>query len=243
MLHAEAWLDLAPRGAPAVVLVHGLGVSHRYLRPLGDRLALRARVYAPDLPGFGASPAPPGRPLDVPELAAALAGFLDAARIGPATFVGNSMGCQVIAELAAGEPARVTRAVLNGPTIDPCARTAVGQIARLLLDALREPPGLVPLVVGDYLRCGPARLWQTFRHALRHPMADTLTRVTAPTVVVRGSRDPLVSRRWAETASRLLPRGRLVELPGVAHAAVYSAPRRLARVVCPPAGGPTSPGR
>jgi 2-hydroxy-6-oxonona-2,4-dienedioate hydrolase len=45
-----------------VVLVHELVVSARYMIPAMKRLALRHRVYAPDLPGFGKS----GKPAHVP---------------------------------------------------------------------------------------------------------------------------------------------------------------------------------
>lgn len=235
-LHVETWLDEAPPGAPRVVLVHGLGVSHRYFRPLAACLAPRARVYAPDLPGFGRSPGP-ARALDVAGLADALARALEARGIGAATCVGNSLGCQVVAELAAREPARVSRAVLVGPTVDPSGASAAAQLLRLVRDVPLEPPALIPVVAADYLACGPSRLWATFRHALGHRMTDALARVQAPTLVVRGSRDPLVSRAWAEAAVRLVPAGRLVEVPGTAHAAHFAAPRRLARLICAFVGG------
>jgi 2-hydroxy-6-oxonona-2,4-dienedioate hydrolase len=51
-----------PGDGPAVILVHGLVVSARYMIPAMKRLALRHRVYAPDLPGFGNS----GKPARVP---------------------------------------------------------------------------------------------------------------------------------------------------------------------------------
>lgn len=40
---------------PPVVLVHGLGLSHRYMIPLAEHLAQRYQVWLPDLPGFGDS--------------------------------------------------------------------------------------------------------------------------------------------------------------------------------------------
>jgi pimeloyl-ACP methyl ester carboxylesterase len=40
---------------PAVVLVHGLGLSGRYMLPVAEPLAPRYPVYMPDLPGFSAS--------------------------------------------------------------------------------------------------------------------------------------------------------------------------------------------
>jgi 2-hydroxy-6-oxonona-2,4-dienedioate hydrolase len=54
-----------------------------------------------------------------------------------------------------------------------------------------------------------------------------------PTLVVRGSRDPIVPQRWAEEATHLLPEGRLVVIPDMPHTLIYNAPRQLARVILP----------
>ena len=59
-------------GRPAIVLVHGIGVSHRYLSRLHDVLAKGRKVYSIDLPGFGGLPKP-ARDVDVPAMADALA--------------------------------------------------------------------------------------------------------------------------------------------------------------------------
>jgi 2-hydroxy-6-oxonona-2,4-dienedioate hydrolase len=42
-----------PESAAAVVLVHGIVISSRYMVPTADRLAQLCRVYAVDLPGYG----------------------------------------------------------------------------------------------------------------------------------------------------------------------------------------------
>src|SRR5205814_6464226 len=62
-------------GGP-IVLVHGLAVSSRYFVPLAERLVVRRRVLAPDLPGYGRSGSPP-RALGIEELAKALTEWLD----------------------------------------------------------------------------------------------------------------------------------------------------------------------
>src|SRR5687768_4810028 len=79
---------------PDLVLVHGVGVSGRYMRPLMLRLGERGRAWLPDLPGFGHS-WKPAAPLDVAGLAQALLAWMDALGIGPVTLIGNSMGCQI----------------------------------------------------------------------------------------------------------------------------------------------------
>src|SRR5947208_3308850 len=66
-MHARVSTRRLPPDAPRIVLVHGIGVSGRYLMPTATRLAQIFRVYVPDLPGFGLSTKPP-EILDVPVL-------------------------------------------------------------------------------------------------------------------------------------------------------------------------------
>ena len=226
-MHARVPADPAPREAPIVVLVHGLVVSSRYMVPTLSCLAADHRVYAPDLPGFGRSEKPP-RALDIPALARALDGWMEVMGLGSAVFVGNSMGCQVIAELAVRSPARVERAVLQGPTMAPGERTLLRQAARLALDCFREPPSLIPIELLDLLSAGPLRSLRTFRHAADDRIEEKLPMLQAPALVLHGGRDPIVPERWAREVAGLLPDGRLVIVPEAAHAMNYDAPSKLA---------------
>lgn len=228
--HALAAPGPAGMGRRHVVLVHGLGVSSRYMRPAAEKIARRAAVSAPDLPGFGRS-AKPERALDVPELADALSRWMESNHIKRPTLVGHSFGCHVVADLALRRPGQVARIVLAAPMADPRARTALRQIARLLLDAPREPLSLIPVAAGDYLRAGFIRAARTLRFALRYELEDVLPRVVTPALVVGGGRDPLVPHWWAREASRLLPAGELFTLREAAHAFNYSMPAELARLV------------
>jgi pimeloyl-ACP methyl ester carboxylesterase len=236
---------------PPVVLVHGYGVANRYWRPLAERLAHRFPVYLPDLPGHGRT-RHRGAPLDVPGLAGALGGWMDAVGLDRAVLVGNSLGCQVAVELAAGDAGRVAALVLAGPTVDPRARSAGRQFLRLLLSGPVEHPAILPIIFGDYRRTGLARLRAELRHMLRHRIETLLPSVAAPTLVIRGMLDRVAPRRWAAEAAALLQRGSLVEIPFAGHAAHYTRPDRVAAHVIgflatvpgwpPPAGG-TPPAR
>ncbi len=229
-LHARVATQSAPAGAAAVVLVHGVGVSSRYMVPTLLRLAPFYRVYAPDLPGFGRS----DHPRDVlgpAELAGALAAWMEAMGLGPAVVLGNSMGCQVIVELALRHPHHVARAVLVGPTGDSQAPALLPVLLRGAVDVLGEPPSLWPWLVRDYFRAGPLWTLRTLRRGLRDSLERKLPEMRVPTLVVRGGRDRIVARRWVEDMARLLPRGELVEIPNATHAANFSAPAELTRVV------------
>jgi pimeloyl-ACP methyl ester carboxylesterase len=55
--------------------------------------------------------------------------------------------------------------------------------------------------------------------------------VQAPTLVVWGDRDRLVSPRLAARTTATIPRARLLMLPGVGHVAQIEAPEKVARAV------------
>lgn len=214
-----------------IVMVHGLGMSHRYMMPTLKRLALHAPVYALDLPGFGRSEKPP-RTLDVSELAHALATWLDVNEIRGSILLGNSFGCQVIVELILRRPEIASALVLVAPTVDPQARTVSGQLIRISFDALSERLSLVPLALYEYFFVvGFNRALQTLRYALADRIEEKLPRVSLPTLIVRGGKDPLVPQAWAEEITGLLPHAHLVVIPHAAHAVNYDAPEELAREV------------
>jgi 2-hydroxy-6-oxonona-2,4-dienedioate hydrolase len=235
-VHARVAARPPTLDAPRIVFVHGIGVSGRYLMPTAMRLANTFRVYVPDLPGFGLS-AKPASVLDVPALADALAAWMRAMRLTSAALLGNSFGCQVIAEVGVRHPALISRAVLQGPTMDPRARTVPRQLLRWAVNSPFEPRpawmSLGSVVRQDYRDAGVRRVIATFRHALRDRIEDKLPHLDVPTLVVRGARDPIVPQRWAEEAARLLPQGRLVVVPGAAHTMNFTSPDALARIVRP----------
>jgi len=232
-LHSYVSTEDPPSETPTLVLVHGLAMSSRYLIPLADCLAPLARVYVPDLPGYGRSDCPPGRDLTVPELADALAAWMDRVGLDRPHLIGNSFGCQVIADLAARYPDRVGRLVLQGPSMDPQARSAWRQALRWLavVPFERYSEGLV--LVRDLRDLGLRRAVNMLRIALGDPIEQKLARTTAPTLVVRGTHDAIVPRRWAEEAARLLPNGQLITIEGAAHTINYSQPQRLAETIWP----------
>jgi pimeloyl-ACP methyl ester carboxylesterase len=192
--------------------VHGLGVSHRYFGPIRRLLP---DVAAPDLTGASVS-----------ELTRSLEAWVSS----PSLLVAHSLGCQVAAELAVRRPPVVRGLVLVGPTWDPGAPTVARQLLRLVNGSYREPPSLVPLLACEYARWGPVRLLRAARSMLDHPVAERFAQVAAPTVVVRGERDPICTRPWARLAAGVA-RGRLVEVVDAAHAVHWSRPRAVVQVV------------
>jgi pimeloyl-ACP methyl ester carboxylesterase len=233
----EIGLDPLP-----IVFVHGYGQASRTWLPTLRRLAPRHLVLAPDLPGFGWTQAT-DPPLDVEDLAAALASIMDAARIGRAVLVGTSLGSQVAARLAADQPERVMGVVLVGPTFDPSGRSLPRELLRLVGSMRSEWPSVWFERLRDVTLAGPRRIVATLRRGWSHGIVETLPQVRAPAVVIRGGRDPLVSRSWARDAAARMPNARALEIRGAARTVGQSAPDALARIIDEHVTSITAPAR
>jgi 2-hydroxy-6-oxonona-2,4-dienedioate hydrolase len=197
--------------------------------PTAERLAADFPVFAPDLPGFGHS-SKPSHALDLPALAEVLASWMTVAGLESASMVGNSLGCQVIAEFGLRYPQRLRRAVLQGPTMDRYARSNLRQSARFVRDLPRERVPEYFVNGHDYLRTGLRRGWETMQIALADRIEEKLPRLSMPVLIVRGAHDPIVSQRWVEELVRLLPNGRLIITQG-AHTPNFSEPDSFAALV------------
>ncbi|WP_435112508.1 alpha/beta fold hydrolase [Nocardiopsis synnemataformans] len=226
---AMAWWHVPGQGPP-VVCVHGAGVSSRQTLPVVMALAGRTPAWAVDLPGFGASTAPDHTPT-VTGLADALLEWLRVRGIERPCLLGLSLGTQVVAEAAVRAPDEVGSLVLAGPTTDPGARSLPALAARLLRDNIREGLSVAVSGVADYRNAGMRRVVRSWLTSRDHRIELVLPRVTQPALVLRGSRDPLCPKPWAEEVTRLLSRGRLVTLPGQPHALTATAPGRVADLV------------
>jgi pimeloyl-ACP methyl ester carboxylesterase len=220
-------LDAGP-GADSIVHVHGFGISGTYLEPTAARLASRHNTFVPDLPGTGRSMRPE-RALDLPGLARALASYCDAVGIERATFVGNSLGCPIILELATTFPERIERAVLVSPAGGPNNRPLGRALRQMAMDGPREPLSLVPIAARDYLRYGVLQSLSLFKAMIRYPTLERLPNLVVPTLVIAGTRDPLVRIDRAHVMG-VLPHVDVVEVPG-AHALNYSAPVLIAELI------------
>jgi pimeloyl-ACP methyl ester carboxylesterase len=226
MYHRHA--PSAPPSAAPIVHVHGFGISGTYLEPTAALLATRHPTFVPDLPGMGRSMRP-SKPLDLPGLAAALVKYCDAVGIEKATFVGNSLGCPLIIEMASTFPDRIERAVLVSPAGGPNnipVRRAIAQMAR---DSVREPLSMVPIAVRDYLRFGVLQSWRLFQAMTRYPTLERVASLVMPTLVIAGERDPLVRIDRVGVFAGL-PHIEAVKVTG-AHALNFSHPELIAELI------------
>lgn len=105
-----------PEGAPAVVLIHGLGLTAAVTwEVIGAALAQDFRVIRYDLNGHGASAPTPGE-ASLTALSEQVIGVMDALGLAQAALVGFSLGGMINRRVAIDHPARVRGlAILNSP--------------------------------------------------------------------------------------------------------------------------------
>ncbi len=253
-------LHIEDRGAgPAVVLLHGLTATHRYV-VMGSRALERGgfRVIAYDARGHGESaPAPSPDAYGYDLLASDLAAVLDSAGIAHAVLAGASMGAHTALRLALAAPQRVSGLVLITPAYDPAASADAAALERwdALSDGLRK--GGVEGFISAYGEpAGDERWRETVLKVVRqrlaahaHPQAvadalrvvprsrpferiEDLGSIAVPTVVVadRDEPDPGHPLAVGEAYAAAIPGARLViEAPGQSPTAWQGA--QLSRII------------
>lgn len=212
--------------SPTLVHVHGFGISGRYLLPTADLLANDYRTFVPNLPGYGRS-IHPECVLSIPQLADSMVEFFDAVGIQRATLIGNSMGCIIAIETARIAPNRVDRVVLVSPAGGSYNRPVFKGVAQLALDGLRESPRMGTIAIPDYLRFGLISAGRLFWRMIHYPTVDRFRETEASTLVVLGSRDPLVSEQRIVEGTVTNEHIQIVRIEGAAHAINYSHPAKL----------------
>jgi pimeloyl-ACP methyl ester carboxylesterase len=211
---------------PAFVLVHGAGLSSRYLLPLARRLAAHGEVLLLDLPASRGLPAPPAV-LSVPQQAELVHQVVAASGVGEAVLVGHSMGAQVVVELMARRPETYDRAVLVGPPVNARERSLGRQVLRYVQSAVHEPGRVVRLVARAYLATTTRWLLDVVPVMLAYPIEDAITHLSphGRVVIVRGEHDALVPADWSATlARRCGAPAEVMTVPGAAHTVLVDHP-------------------
>jgi len=219
--HVLRLRTLAPAGrsrdnlAPTAVLVHGIGMSHRSFTRLQRALSHTYRTIAVDLPGFGGTPAP-GRVIEMSELASLVVRAVREAGVQECIGIGQSMGAQVVTEMAQRFPEFTTSVVLVSPVVDDRRRTLLQQAWSLALNNRHETPWMNVVLFADYCRS-----IRQYMHALpvmmRYPMLGAVATLRVPVLVLRGTADPIAPQAWVRRLAGAATEGALIELPGGHH--------------------------
>jgi pimeloyl-ACP methyl ester carboxylesterase len=253
-------LAYVPRGGPAgapVVLIHGYTDNARDWVPLVPYLSPHFHLILVDLRGHGRS-AKPECCYTRFDFAYDVKLLLDALGITRADLVGHSLGSIVAQTFAEFWPERTRRVVLisstAGPRPDAPPRKPSFDYAAQIRQ-LKEPldPGSPFMlewwasptpVDADFMRrqrqdsaAIPVRVWLAVLDQSIDPMLDgrdlqnTLTRLTAPTLLVWGSKDPIMDEEARVTLRAGLPQAQVKIFDGLGHNPFWEDPRACADLI------------
>lgn len=246
--------DTGPRGAPAVVLLHGFGSSLQTWDAWAKDMERDHRVIRYDLPGFGLTGRDPADDYTDERGIAILLGLLDRLGVVRASLVGNSMGGRIAWRFAAAHPERVDKLVLVSPDGFASPGHAYGKAADVPL-MMRALPFMLPSFLlrpplaaafadpgrmseALYTRYRDMMLAPGVRQAIVDRMAQQklldpvplLKTIAAPTLLLWGEKDAMIPFGNSADYLAALPHGRLAGLPGVGHVPQEEAPETVSIV-------------
>lgn len=231
---------------PELVLLHGWGLHGGIWGELPAQLARDFHVMTPDLPGHGRSGIGPG-PLTLQSMTDRIVKLIAA----PAILVGWSLGGFVAMDAALRHPARVNGLVLVGATpkfvqspdwsAGMLPEVFAGFAGSLRQDYRGTLQRFLSLQGGsdETGRTLIKRLrYKLFAHGEPSPQALTgglailehsdlrprLPEIDAPTLIVQGTHDRLVSPSAGEFLARQIRGARLLSVAGAGHAPFLSQP-------------------
>jgi pimeloyl-ACP methyl ester carboxylesterase len=208
---------------PPVVLVHGLAGSTRWWEPTLPPLLEGHRVHLVDLPGFGAM-ARRGRRLALDDAAAWLGAWGDAIGLGSTVVVGHSMGAIVALDAAATRPDLVRGLVLVAPAGLAAGRRTACYAVPLAVALARSRRRFLFVLARDAVRAGPSMVWRAARDVVASDLRKTAAKVSAPTLLVFGSRDALAPPALGKALATDLRSAETVVLEGAGHVPMYDRP-------------------
>lgn len=238
---------------PPLLLLHANPGDSEDFAAVMPQLAATHRVLALDWPGYGKSPAPPQpAAMRVLDFYAVLREFLHALALPPAVLIGNSIGGNLAARLAAEYPDAVRGLVLVSPGGFTAHNAFTRGFCRLQASRFALSPRVfagwylqhrTPAVASMLGRAATTQampaaralnraLWRSFGEP-ENDLRALAGQITAPTLLIFGQADPAIpARRDGRHAARAMPAARLVVLP-CGHAAFAELPAAFLAAVTP----------
>jgi pimeloyl-ACP methyl ester carboxylesterase len=231
-------------GAPALVMVHGLGGTSNVWYPQIRALAGTFRIVAFDVEGAGRSSRRESGKISIESHAEDVIALMASLGIGKAHLAGHSMGTVVCQHVAAKHPDKVASLVLFGPLPEPAeagrgplrdrAATARSKGMLPVADATvqaatsadtKENQPVAAGFIRELVMRQDAEGYARNCEALAEARAADLKAIACPTLLVTGDEDKVGPPATAEAMARLIPQARVVVLEKCGHWTGIERPR------------------
>ena len=237
------YVSAGPAAAAPVVLLHAWGESRRSFDRLLPLLPRTIHAVAMDLRGHGDADKPAAG-YTLAEVAADVAAFMDAAGVPSAVLLGSSSGGYVAQQVAVTSPHRVTGLVLVGSPRSLQGRPPFADEIDQLTDPVdaawvrktltwfprfrQVPQWYIDGRVQDGVRM-PSHVWREALAGLvsARPPTDVAT-IMAPTLIVWGARDELLTSEHQQSLAAAIPASRLIVYEDTGHLVLWEQPERVA---------------
>jgi pimeloyl-ACP methyl ester carboxylesterase len=239
-----AYIESGPAQAPVVLLIHGYTDSARDWQPLEPYLNGRFRLIIVDLRGHGAS----GKPeccYTRFDLAYDLAALLRKLHIDRADIVGHSLGSLVGQTFAEIWPAQTHKLILISSTGTSFGTDGWLSDVQRLEDPIdpdsafmrswwQQSIAINPDAFSTRQRRDaadiPARVWRAIadQSLTGTDLAGMLGRIRAPTLLIWGGRDSLVTEEGRSSLHAGISGSRMKVFPSSGHDLFWEAPRTVA---------------
>ncbi|MEM7741182.1 MAG: alpha/beta hydrolase [Pseudomonadota bacterium] len=242
--------DEGPKDAPTLLMLHGFTFSLESWNDVADDLVGEFRVVRYDLLGHGLSGPDPQKRYAPHERASFLGEVIETLDLKDPVLLGNSLGGLVSWRFAANHPDDARALVLVSPGAFPFNGVGnepapVPSTVRFFLHYPNQATvratfdsvyggGTVPseervdTTLAMMRGNGDAYVASLEEFTLPDPEAD-LMKLTAPTLIIWGSEDALISPSDGPKMTALIANARLLTYPGVGHVAQEEMPARLAQ--------------
>ena len=232
-----------------LMLIHGFPFDHTMWFSTIASLGSKAKVIAPDLPGFGRAPLLKEEPPSMEAYAQSLTRHLDENKYEKAAIVGMSMGGYVALAFAEKYPDRLRGlGLISSQAAADSEETRQARKEMIKNIKAKGPSGATETIIPKMFSAAAAAnpeltkypqqaaeragreglIWAVQAMAARSDRINVLAELNCPVLVAHGTEDKIVPIAKVRTMTDACHKPILVEIAGAGHATPLEAPDQVA---------------